>query len=975
MLAKDPPRPGRARRWWTRSACCAGGCPGAAVSVRPEALTHAERRVVCFVAAGKPAAWSATDTSRLIVVFDACSGQGASAREIAERHGGQIELLTDGSFLVTFSTAGSATELSARAARCALALRSLLPSAPLVVAMGRSEQSGPRFEGPALEIASELLRAVPVEERGHAPIRVDASMAELLDLGFEIGRDAKGSVLLGERHAPDRPRLLLGKPTPCVGRDRELSALRGVMEECVGERVARVALVTGQPGSGKSRLLRELLPRLREQREAVEVWMGAGQPLSVSTPFALMSGLLCSAARVSPEDSAAVRRQKLGARVGRYLDPEAAARVAAFLGEIAGAPAAAGAVDRGVCTARADPAIMGEQLRRAWIDLLRAELERHPVVLVLEDLHWGDRPSVELVLAALRRLPHRPLLVLGFARPDVCDLFPKLSRESMVHEIRLAELTPRASERLLRSVLGGSMGPEAVAAIVGRAGGNPFYLEELLRAAAGGRGDSLPETVLAMVEARLQGLDPAARRVLRAASIFGPRFHIAGVRALLGDDGTGDALSHWLDVLVEAELLEPPAGEWDDGGEMTFRHALVCEAVSETLAERDRLLGHRLAAAWLAGSDHDGAAAIAHHFSLGGEPARAAEWHLLAAETALKAVDFATAVTEAQRGIDCGAEGEVLGGLHAVQMHALVRRGDAERAGPIAPRALSLLPRGSARWCSASATAGYLAACADDLPRLLELAGVVLSTCASPEPSGACLRAICTLAILLVRLGRFEEAAPLIDRVEAMRSSDAAGAPLMRGWIDVVRAFRAGFMEADPWRQREHALAASASPECLSDLETWGCAMVQAGAAALAMGSHAEAVRLLREAIDRLDRARLLTMLLPARAQLATALAHQGALREARAEASAAACAAAALQAVHLELKTARALVQVLLLAGDLDAAEIESRAFVPRLHDPIPSTLPHLEATVVLAQVHAAHGRSSHALGLTAGAMRWLDA
>ncbi len=135
---------------------------------------------------------------------------------------------------------------------------------------------------------------------------------------------------------------------------------------------------------------------------------------------------------------------------------------------------------------------MGDQMRRAWEDLLVAECAAHPLVLVLEDLHWGDLPSVKLIDAALRALEGRPLLVLAFARPEVHDLFPRMWAERGAQEIHLRELNKRASERLVRDVLGARVSDDSVARIVERAAGNAFYLEELIRAAEGGESENLP---------------------------------------------------------------------------------------------------------------------------------------------------------------------------------------------------------------------------------------------------------------------------------------------------------------------------------------------------------------------------------------------------------------------------------------------------------------------------------------------------
>src|SRR5262249_55192216 len=154
--------------------------------------------------------------------------------------------------------------------------------------------------------------------------------------------------------------------------------------------------------------------------------------------------------------------------------------------------------------------LMGDQMRRAFEEFIAAECAVGPVLIVLEDLHWGDRPSVDFLGAALRDLAHAPLFVLALARPEVHDVFPALWTEYGVEEMRLGPLPREAGMTLVRNALGAS---DAVAgALADRAGGNAFYLEELIRHVARhgmpGSADPLPQTVLAMVEARIGALEP-----------------------------------------------------------------------------------------------------------------------------------------------------------------------------------------------------------------------------------------------------------------------------------------------------------------------------------------------------------------------------------------------------------------------------------------------------------------------------------
>src|SRR5262249_20771146 len=154
-------------------------------------------------------------------------------------------------------------------------------------------------------------------------------------------------------------------------------------------------------------------------------------------------------------------------------------------------------------------------------------------VVIVENAHEADVASMRFLDAALRNVEDRPLFVVAFGRPEIGDRFPALWVERGVRRIELAPLSRTASESIVHHALGRNAPPEVVARLVDHAAGNAFFLEELCRAKAAG-GEDLPESVLAMVEARLERLDPEARRVLRAASIFGRTFSRSGVLALLG---------------------------------------------------------------------------------------------------------------------------------------------------------------------------------------------------------------------------------------------------------------------------------------------------------------------------------------------------------------------------------------------------------------------------------------------------------
>src|SRR5205085_953988 len=239
----------------------------------------------------------------------------------------------------------------------------------------------------------------------------------------------------------------LGKPTPCVGRERELVMLEGSFAECVADDVARCVLVTAPAGVGKSRLRYELLRTLRHRGDPHEVWTTRGDPMRAGSPFGLLAQIIRSAAGAQDGEPPRVQREKIRARVSRHVAQRDRVRVTQFLGEILGVSMPE-EDDVQLRAARHDPILMGDQMRRAFEDWLGAECAAQPVLIVLEDLHWGDLPSVKFVDSALRTLADRPLMVLALARPEVKDLFPDIFAERGVQELRLKALSKKASEKL-----------------------------------------------------------------------------------------------------------------------------------------------------------------------------------------------------------------------------------------------------------------------------------------------------------------------------------------------------------------------------------------------------------------------------------------------------------------------------------------------------------------------------------------------
>ncbi|WP_437812403.1 serine/threonine-protein kinase [Sorangium sp. So ce1078] len=922
-----------------------------------------------------------------VLLAAAEDGDEAALRALVAAHGGEVERLADGTWMVTFlgaraprvagpgpgaqegqrlpSTGGAAMDHAGQAARCALAVSALLPGAPIALATGRGRVHGRSSAGEAIDRAARLVedarRARAAGEAAPA-IRVDALTAGLLEGRFAVDAAAGGGLLRAELEAPEAARTLLGKRTPCVGRDRELRALEDLFDECVDQPVARAVLVTAGAGVGKSRLRKELEDRVAraERRGApVEIWLGRGEPMRAGAPFGLLGQVLRKLARIQDGEPLEARRQKLQDRVARHVAEAERGRVAEFLGAMVGTPFPD---DESVQlrAARRDPVLMGDQLRRAFVDFLDAECRARPVLLLLEDLHWGDQPSLEHVGAALRLLADRPLLVVGFARPEVDELFPRLWADAEGTTMRLGALPPRACERLAREALGAAADEATVARVVARAAGNAFFLEELVRAVAEGRGDHLPDTVLAMVQSRLEGLAPEERRVLRAASVLGQVFWRGAVEALLGGERRAPALDAWLSALAAREwIARRPEPSLKGEAEYAFRHALVREAAYDMLTDEDRTLGHRLAGGWLeAAGEHD-AAVLAGHFERGGELGRAAACHARAAEQALSGNDLGGVVRSADRAIRCGAAGEPLGAVSLARAEAHRFRGELEDAALWAAEAQALLPEGSPGWYAALKVAMTAALKLNRPERLPSALAALVARWSDDAPEPAQVAAVAWAAALLFLGGRYADAGSLMARVERVADRCAADPPIA-GAIAWSRAAAALFVEGDLNRHRARLEEAIACFDRCGDLRGACGQRANAGFACNELGAYGEAAALLRVSLADAERMGLRNIAASARQNLGVALSRLGELAEARAVQAEAVRSFAAMREPRMEGASRAYLAGVLLAAGDLAGAEEEARRAVGMLEVARP-LLPYALAT--LADVLLAAGRRGEAL------------
>jgi serine/threonine protein kinase len=485
-----------------------------------------------------PKAATVPATSADRVGKDAETSRLMEIRRLLELYACEMDRLINRTLLLTAPTVSTAHEQAIQLASAALALRALEPDAKIVLATARASFLGRLPVG-------RLMDSLPTMMDGQdaGTIRLDETTRRLLPARFHSGGTSGNLLLLDESGASAGTRSHEpGKRTsPFVGRDRDMASLQSVLEETRDEKVARAVLLLGLPGLGKSRLLHEFLIGLSGARPHVS--RASGTLLRIERRYPTLVSLLVEA--------------------GIDVQGKSSQLVESALAE--------------------------------WIE---SRCTAAGFLLVIEDLQWADGPSLELVDRLLHKLHDRPLLVIGVGRDEVEDRFPGLWSARSVRRLRLRPLPPKQGQSLLRHWIP-SVSRLDADFVLERWEGNPQFLEEL--AASLERGTlAVPDVVHAVVEGRLEGVEPDVRRVLRAASLFGEKtFDADALIALLGESAR-KGIAEWLEVLVMRDFIERQVAAGN--ASYRFRERLLRDAAYQMLTSADRVLGRRLVRAWLEGA-------------------------------------------------------------------------------------------------------------------------------------------------------------------------------------------------------------------------------------------------------------------------------------------------------------------------------------------------------------------------------------
>lgn len=557
----------------------------------PSSLTATEQRLFSVVMATVPrnrAAAGAT-TAKPTETDD---GLLLRLRRSLGQFGVKADRLYNGSFVVTQAGEGNPVEQAARAARAALTLRAMVPEASIALCTSRIDEREALPIGQVLERAGRLVMRSSLGQ-----IDLDEASIELLDMRFSIVRNTDGGTVTGvlqfEKGLCEPVRSMFGRQLTFVGRDRELAALEALYDDVVDRQKAQIALVVGNPGSGKSRLRHEFLERIQNRGERMSLLAIYGDVIRMEIPFGMLNAAVADDRRMVASSRPEERRRRISSHVTTGADLQ--------------------------------------RQRDSFIHWVTEELQERPVILVLEELQWADAETIGVVTALLEQLENKPFFVLAAATEELDECMPGLWGKNALNRIPIPPLTHKAGQRLAREVLP-DWQEDDVAALVSRADGNPLHLEELMRAALGMDGRRVlesPPGLAEIVRARVASLDEPTRHCLGLASVFGERFTRRALGSLLGDDGA--LLERCLGVLFDHEIVFPRrAGTVE---ELSFAHELLRQVSYELLSHDDRSAAHLRAAEYLKSAPNSEPLVLAYHFALGADVAQSQHFLKLAERT------------------------------------------------------------------------------------------------------------------------------------------------------------------------------------------------------------------------------------------------------------------------------------------------------------------------------------------------------
>ncbi|HYB36598.1 MAG TPA: adenylate/guanylate cyclase domain-containing protein, partial [Mycobacterium sp.] len=565
---------------------------------------------------------------------------------VVRRYGGTVDKFTGDGIMAVFGAPAALEDHALRACVAALGVQD--QATRLAVEVDRRDgvdlrlrvglNSGQVIAG---EIGSAALGYTAIGEQvgmaqrmeSVAPpggVMLSVSTARLVESAATLGESELVQIKGADAPVPARRLLGMGEghrtagraESALVGRRWEMAAVEGFLERAIDGQGAVVG-VLGSPGIGKSRLVRE--GAAMAAARGVEVFSAFCESHTSEIPFHVLARLLRAVGQVRGLDDQTARAQV------RTEIPDADPEDMLLLDDLLGI------ADPDVELPKIDP---DARRRRLTALVNAASLAREtPAVYVVEDAHWIDEVSESMLAEFLTVIPQTPSLMLATYRPDYRGA---LSRVAGAQTIALAPLSDPETAALVSGLLGPGPSVGAMANLIaGRAAGNPFFTEEMVRDLAergvlrGHRGAyvstadggevGVPATLQAPIAARIDRLDPAAKHTLSAAAVIGSRFG----RGLLETLGIDPALQD----LVGGELIDQT--RFTGQPEFVFHHPLIRTVAYESQLKSDRAELHRRVAAAIESGDpaaaEENAALIAEHLQAAGDLHAAYGWHMRAA--------------------------------------------------------------------------------------------------------------------------------------------------------------------------------------------------------------------------------------------------------------------------------------------------------------------------------------------------------
>ncbi len=456
---------------------------------------------------------------------------------------------------------------------------------------------------------------------------------------------------LRQKSSPGRLRGIEGLETPLIGRTAEFEQLRTVLGNLRGKR-GGILFIIGEAGLGKSRLIREAKIRdTASNSDSSPQWFERNATsYETSQAYGLAKALLRQMLGLEEGTPLVQIRERLREWGASSLPAEKRERAVASLARLFGSD------DQDEKTTRLEGEAFQRQLFAGMTLFFQSQFESTPVIIVLDDLHWADTASAALVEHLFQLTDHLPILFLCATRPERegsgWELRTVAERDypHRYSEIELSPLSAEDGDSLVDSLLAVSDLPESLRATISRrAEGNPFFVEEIVRALIDEgivkrEGDhwqverqgvdlDIPDNVQALLAARMDRLDAKAREVLQLASVIGRSFYYRVLHQVYDAE---TPLDKQLAVLQRVQMILEAARVPEL--EFVFRHALTQETAYRSILRRQRRKFHRKvgeAIEELFSENLDEyAPVLAHHFEQGEEAERAMRYHTLAGDGA-----------------------------------------------------------------------------------------------------------------------------------------------------------------------------------------------------------------------------------------------------------------------------------------------------------------------------------------------------